>query len=132
MGKQRLGEVYILDHKTQQPIMKLQGRIGTKELRISILSTPIADRTKTVEIELKFKCQITKFQLCTGCHACENICNFGAIKLIKNGESDTDYKYTINENKCVHCYECINHYTGGCYMRRVLLPRGKDYVPKNE
>ncbi len=131
MGKQRLGEVYILDHKTQQPIMKLQGRIGTKELRISILSTPIADRTKTVEIELKFKCQITKFQLCTGCHACENICNFSAVKLIKNGESDTDYQYTINENKCAHCYECINHYTGGCYMRRVLLPRGKDYVPKN-
>ena len=33
----------------------------------------------------------------------------------------------IDENKCVHCFDCINHYTGGCYMRRVLLPRGKGY-----
>ena len=50
-----------------------------------------------------------------------------AIRLIKNGEGDTEYKYLIDENKCVHCFECINHYTGGCYMRRVLLPRGKGY-----
>ena len=130
MGKVRLGEVYILDSKTNQPIMKLQGRVGNKELRISILNTPIAARTKTVEIELKFKCQITKYQLCAGCHACENACKHNAIKLIKSGPSDTDYRYEIDESKCVHCFECINHYTGGCYMRRVLLPRGKGYSEK--
>lgn len=128
MGKVRLGEVYILDKKTKQPIIKLQGRIGSNELKISILGTPIAARTKTVEIELKFKCQITKFQLCTGCHACENICRFGAIKLIKSGDTDIDYRYEIDESKCVHCFECINHFNGGCYMRRVLLPRGKGYT----
>ncbi len=127
MGKERLGEVYILDFKTKQPIMKLQGRKGTTELKITILSTPIAGKTKTNEIELKFKCQITKFQLCAGCHACENACKHSAIKLIKDGEKDTEYKYVIDESKCVHCFECINHYTGGCYMRRVLLPRGKGY-----
>ncbi len=127
MGKSRLGEVYILDFVTHQPIMKLQGRIGTNELRISILNTPIAARTKTVEIELKFKCQITKYQLCVGCHACENACKHNAIKLIKNGPGDSDYDYVIDEDKCVHCFECINHYSGGCFMRRVLLPRGKGY-----
>lgn len=127
MGKERLGEVYILDFKTKQPIMKLQGRCGTNELKITILSTPISGKTKINEIELKFKCQITKFQLCAGCHACENACKHNAIRLIKNGEGDTEYKYLIDENKCVHCFECINHYTGGCYMRRVLLPRGKGY-----
>lgn len=127
MGKSRLGEVYILDFFTKQPIMKLKGRIGSNELRISILGTPIAGRTKTVEIELKFKCQITKYQLCAGCHACENACKHNAIKLTKTGESDTEYKYSLNEKQCVHCFECINHYTGGCYMRRVLLPRGKVY-----
>ena len=130
MGKSRLGEVYILDSKTKQPIMKLQGRVGSKELRISILSTPVAARNKTVEIELKFKCQITKYQLCAGCHACENACKHNAIKLIKSGPLDTDYRYEIDESKCVHCFECINHYTGGCYMRRVLLPRGKGYSEK--
>ncbi len=127
MGKARLGEVYVLAPRTNAPIMKLQGRIGTNDLRISILDTPIANRTKTVEIELKFKCQITKYQLCSGCHACENLCKQNAIRLIKRGESDSDYQYVIDETKCVHCYECINHFTGGCYMRRVLLPRGKGY-----
>lgn len=127
MGKARLGEVYVLDHRTRQPLIKLQGRIGMNELRISIMGTPIAARTKTVEIELKFKCQITKYQLCAGCHACETICRHGAIKLTKSGDSDTEYKYEVDENKCLHCYECINHFTGGCYMRRVLLPRGKGY-----
>lgn len=127
MGKSRLGEVFILDSKTKQPIMKLQGRLGSNELRISILRTPIAARTKTAEIELKFKCQITKYQLCAGCHACENVCRHGAIKLIKTGDNDTDYRYEVNSERCVHCFECINHYTGGCYMRRVLLPRGKGY-----
>ncbi len=127
MGKARLGEVFVLDHRTKQPIIKLQGRVGTNELRISILGTPIAARTKIVEIELKFKCQITKYQLCVGCHACENVCRHGAIKLVKTGESDTAYRYEVDENKCLHCFECINHFTGGCYMRRVLLPRGKGY-----
>lgn len=130
MGKARLGEMYVLDHRTHQPIMKLQGRIGTDELRISILGTPIAARTRTVEIELKFKCQITKYQLCAGCHACENTCKHNAIRLIKSGDSDTEYHYEIDEHKCVHCFECINHYPGGCYMRRVLLPRGKGYTGK--
>ena len=130
MGKSRLGEVYILDHKSNTPIMKLQGRVGSNDLRITILNTPIANRTKTVEVELKFKCQLTKYQLCVGCHACESICRYGAIKLIKRGEADSDYSYAIDENKCKHCFECINHYTGGCYMRRVLLPRGKDYSGK--
>lgn len=127
MGKERLGEVYILDFKTKLPIMKLQGRRGMNELKITILSTPIAGKTKINEIELKFKCQITKYQLCAGCHACENACKHSAIRLFKDGEGDTEYKYLIDETKCVHCFECINHYTGGCYMRRVLLPRGKGY-----
>ncbi len=130
MGKARLGEVYILDPHDNQPILKLQGRVGTNELKITIIRTPIAQRTKTIEVELKFKCQITKYQLCAGCHACEQICRHGAIKLIKQGGGDNDYSYSIDANKCVHCYECINHYMGGCYMRRVLLPRGKGYVKK--
>ena len=130
MGNKRLGEVYELDIKTNEPLLKLQGRIGTTTLRITILKKPIAKRTKTVEIELKFKCQITKFQLCTGCHACETICKHGAVSLIKIPGTISDYQYQIDDNKCVRCAECIGHYQGGCYMRRVLLPRGKDYVEK--
>ncbi len=130
MGNSRLGEVYVLDSRTNQPIIKIQGKIGSRELKLTVLNTPIAGRTKIVEIELKFKCQITKYQLCAGCHACENACKHSAIKLIKKGDSDTDYLYEVDETKCIHCFECINHYTGGCYMRRVLLPRGKGYSEK--
>lgn len=130
MGNKRLGEVFILDYKTKQPIIKLQGRLGSKNLRISILSRPIAQRTKTIEIELKFKCQITKYQLCVGCHACETVCKMDAIKLVKNKTSVSDYNYYVDNSKCVHCTECIGHFTGGCYMKRVLMPRGKDYKEK--
>ena len=127
MGNKRLGEVYVLDHKTEKPLIKLQGRIGGNELRITILGRPIAGRTKTVEIELKFKCQITKYQLCTGCHACETLCRTNAITLVKDADSVSSYSYHIDDSKCVRCAECIGHYTGGCYKRRVLLTSGKDY-----
>ena len=127
MGNKRLGEVFVLDYRTNKPLLKLQGRIGGNNFRITILDRPIAKRTKTVEIELKFKCQITKFQLCTGCHACETLCKVNAISLVKDINSVSTYSYHIDDSKCVRCAECIGHYTGGCYMRRVLLPRGKDY-----
>lgn len=130
MGNKRLGEVFILDFKTNEPLIKLQGRIGSNSLRITILKRPIAKRTKTVEIELKFKSQITKYQLCTGCHACETVCKHGAIILEKIPNTISDYAYHIDNDKCVRCTDCISHYQGGCYMRRVLLPRGKGYKGK--
>ena len=122
MGNKRLGEVYVLDFKTNEPLMKIQGRIGASNLRITILKAHIAHRTKIVEIELKFKSQITKYQLCTGCHACETVCKHNAITLTKKQDTVSSYFYSIDDNKCVRC--------GDCYMRRVLLPRGKDYKGK--
>lgn len=130
MGNKRLGEVYVLDFKTHEPLLRLQGRTGSSTLRITILKRPIAKRTKTVEIELKFKSQITKYQLCTGCHACETVCKHNAITLIKTPDTVSEYSYRIDDAKCVRCTDCISHYMGGCYMRRVLLPRGKDYKGK--
>lgn len=130
MGNKMLGEVFVLDFKTNEPLIKLQGRIGSPNLRISILKKPIANRTKNIEIELKFKAQITKFQLCAGCHACETLCKRNAIFLVKGENSTGGYCYYIDDSKCVRCTECISHFNGGCYMRRVLLPRGKGYQIK--
>lgn len=127
MGNARLGEVYILNPNTGMPIMKLKGKKGQSELKVTVIQKPIAKKTKNVEIEQKIKCQITKFQLCVGCHACENACKINAIKLKKKGSSDSEYEYVIDDSKCVNCFACIDHYQGGCYMRRVLLPRGKNY-----
>ena len=47
MGNKRIGEVYVLDFKTNEPLLKLQGRTGTNTLRITILKKPIAKRTNT-------------------------------------------------------------------------------------
>lgn len=130
MGNARLGEVYVLDRKDRMPIFKLQGRIGTRKLRITIIRTPICGRKRIAEIESKFKCQLTKYQICVGCHACQNVCKHDAIRLSKKGESDSEYSYKINEEKCVGCYKCVDHYGGGCYMKRALTPRGKGYNGK--
>ena len=131
MGKARLGEIYILDSKTKQPIMKLQGRIGSIRIKNHHFEhTGLQQEQRRSKLSLSLSAKLQKYQLCAGCHACENACKHSAIRLIKNGPADTDYRYEIDETKCIHCFECINHYQGGCYMRRVLLPRGKGYSAK--
>lgn len=126
MGNPRLGEVYVLG-KDGTPILKIQGRAGTKRLRVSILKLPIAGTKRLIEAELKVKCQITKFQLCLGCRACEGICKHNAISLKRIDNAGETYTYSIDDEKCTRCGQCINHFNGGCYMRRVLLPRGELY-----
>lgn len=121
LGNKRLNEVYILDRK-KRVIMKLQGKIGDTRLKVSIINLPIA-RAKTVkDAERKVKCQLTKFQMCLNCSACMSVCRFGAIK-IKYDNVELNYK--IDETKCTHCYECINHFTAGCYLKKVLATKEK-------
>lgn len=123
MGNARLGEVYVLG-KDRTPILKLQGRQGKTELRVSILKLPFAGCPRLFEAELKIKCQITKYQMCLGCMACTSVCKHDAIKI--TAKNDGFYDYTINTKKCVHCGECINHFDGGCYMRDVIRTKTGD------
>lgn len=122
MGNSRLNEVYVLD-RNKRIIMKLRGRLGETTLKVSIINLPIA-RAKTVkDAERKVKCQLTKFQTCLNCSACMSVCRFNAIKIkFENGNLD----YRVDENKCVHCNECINHFVSGCYLRKVLATKDKD------
>ena len=65
------------------------------------------------------KNQITKYQSCIGCLACESQCRFNAIKLSNIGiEKNIEYK--IDESKCVGCLNCVKHFDGGCFMKKVL------------
>jgi len=114
LGNEKLGEVYILDKKNN-PIIKLQGKIGSKELKISILKN-----TKVNLIKQKIDCQITKYQMCVGCLACESICKYNAISIKKSTNNDQQYIYYIDEKKCINCMECVNYFDGGCYIRKVL------------
>ena len=117
MGNTRLGEVFVLD-KREQIVLKLQGRIGTTNLRVTILKTEIAGAKDLKTAEERIKCQLTKYQMCMACRACESICKHNAIVIKEDKEGNLDYR--ILDNKCVRCAECVNHYTAGCYMRKVL------------
>lgn len=122
IGNKRLGEVYVLDRKDGQPLLKLTGRIGKQELKVSVLKTNFAFKNKAAS-ETLIKDQITKFQTCIGCSACQSVCRFDALKVVnlqKGSVSTNTISYSIDENKCVGCLECVKHFDNGCYMKKVL------------
>ena len=70
-----------------------------------------------------------KYQTCMGCMACEGTCKYGALKIKIIDDIDTKskkYDYKIDENKCVGCLSCVNHFSQGCSLKRVLKVR-EDY-----
>lgn len=122
LGNKRLGEVYILDKKGSV-VLILQGRIGTNRLRVTIKKKTMAKSKNLAAAERKVKCQLTKYQMCIGCKACESVCKHDAILLMENLDGTTSYK--INNEKCIRCTECVSYYNAGCYMRKVLaIKRG--------
>ena len=119
LGNQRLGEVVILD-RNNNIIIKFQGKKGQNHLKVSITNFPIAGAKNIRDAKRKIECQLTKFQMCLNCSACMSVCKFDAIKINIRNEV---LEYKVNEEKCVHCYECINHFTSGCYLKKVLATR---------
>lgn len=116
MGNHRLGEVYVLN-AAGDPLLKLQGRNGKTELKVSILKLPFARCPRLHEAEMKIKCQLAKWQICLSCMACTSVCKHDAIKIVPSQDGQS---YTIDNRKCIHCGECVNHFDGGCYMRDVI------------
>ena len=119
-GNKRLGEVYVT-RKDGRLVLKLQGRIGSTTLKVTIIDYKIDGAASVKAAEDKVKCQITKYQMCMGCRAWESICKHNAIVIKEDKEGNLDYK--ILDDKCVRCAECVNHYTAGCYMRKVLATK---------
>lgn len=122
MGKKFLNEVYVLDRRTNQPVLRISGRIGTNVVKIAIVGeSKIFNNKKYAEMYLKN--QINKYQTCLGCTYCEAVCKFGAIKVFnmnKGNVTSESISYTIDENKCVGCLECVTHFPNGCYLNKVL------------
>ena len=122
LGNKRLGEVYILN-KTGKVLLVLQGRIGSTKLKVTIKDFHIAKAKTLANAEGKIQCQLTKYQMCLGCKACEGVCKHDAISVKDIG--DNQIVYTIDDNKCLRCTECVGHFNAGCYMRKVLcIKRG--------
>lgn len=122
LGNKRLGEVYVVDKKGNV-VLVLQGRIGSTKLKVTIKKTNIAGARNLTLAEGKIKCQLTKYQMCLGCKACESVCKYNAITIKELDDGSTSYK--IDDDKCVRCTECVGHFNAGCYMRKVLtIKRG--------
>lgn len=121
LGNKRLGEVYVLD-KRGNVVLVLQGRIGSNRLKVTIKNIHIAGAKSLQAAETKIKCQLTKYQMCIGCKACGSVCKHNAISvhMIDKGEEEQELIYHIDDDKCVRCTECVDHFDAGCYMRKVL------------
>lgn len=117
LGNKRLGEVYILN-KSGKVVLVLQGRIGSTRLKVTIKDIHIAKSKTLAAAEGKIQCQLTKYQMCLGCKACESVCKHDALSVKDDGTGKIIY--TINDEKCVRCAECVGHFNAGCYMRKVL------------
>ena len=116
-GNKRLGEVYVMD-KVGKVVLILQGRIGSTKLKVIIKDIHIAKARTLSVAEGKVQCQLTKYQMCLGCKACESVCKFDAINVKDDGMGKISY--SIDSNKCKRCTECVGHFDAGCYMRKVL------------
>ena len=105
-------------NKAGKVILILQGRIGSTKLKVIIKDTHIA-KAKTLSVaEGKVQCQLTKYQMCLGCKACESVCKYDAISVKDDGTGKITY--CIDSDKCKRCTECVAHFNAGCYMRKVL------------
>ena len=117
LGNKRLGEVFIMN-KAGKVVLILQGRIGSTKLKVIIKDIRIAKARALSVAEGKIQCQLTKYQMCLGCKACESVCKYDAISVRDN--QNGKITYTIDNEKCRRCTECVGHFNAGCYMRKVL------------
>ena len=122
IGNKRLNEVYVLSRATNEPLMKLSGKIGTSVLKVTFIKVikPFENQKEMSEL---VRNQITKYQTCIGCSYCQSVCKFNALKVFNKNKGHVNndtIEYTIDSNKCVGCLECVKHFDGGCYMKKVL------------
>ena len=122
LGNKRLNEVYVLNRVDQTPLLKLTGRIGSNNLRVTVLNkNGIFKSDKNAKSVIDN--QITKYQTCIGCGYCQAVCKFNALRVVNTepgNVSNKSIRYTIDPNMCVGCLECVKHFDGGCYMKKVL------------
>ena len=128
IGKKALNEVYVLDKKSNMPILRLSGKEGNDVLKIAIVGENKNFKVKK-NAEMLLKNQINKYQTCIGCTYCEAVCTHDAIKVFntkKGNVSNNSIFYSIDASKCVGCLECVKHFPGGCYINKVLKTKKDD------
>lgn len=128
MGNKRLNEVFVVDKNSKEPLMKLSGKLGKNSLKVTVLKQKgkfASDKYSKMVIDN----QLTKFQSCIACGYCQSVCRHNALKVMnanKGNVSNQTILYSIDTEKCVGCLECVTHFDGGCYMKKVLRIRKGD------
>lgn len=110
-------------NKNGKVLLVLQGRLGSTKLKIIIKDIHIAKAKTLSGAEGKIQCQLTKYQMCLGCKACESVCKYDAISVKDDG--DGKVIYLTDDEKCKRCTECVGHFNVGCYIRKVLCIKNK-------
>jgi len=112
LGRSILGEAFVIHAATQEPLLLLQGAIGSSELRVKVINS-----SNPSLLLKRVDCQIRKFQSCELCTGCVAICPSGAIH---NSPDNPQLPYRINSEKCTHCLKCVTHFDTGCLVSKVL------------
>ncbi|HPU43868.1 MAG TPA: phosphoadenosine phosphosulfate reductase family protein [Dictyoglomaceae bacterium] len=111
---------------------RLKGNIKIQDVVHSVL---IENDNSKIKLEVDniskknlslFKKVLNKLTYCLKCGVCEAECGNNAIEfkpILK-----------INQNKCIHCYNCLNFNSYGCLLAKsVSLPLGgKPFMEKNK
>ncbi|MGL6167747.1 MAG: phosphoadenosine phosphosulfate reductase family protein, partial [Fusobacteriaceae bacterium] len=105
-------EMMVINRKGEA-LFKITYKIGEKEIRITLID--LEDRY----LYSKLVRQLNKFNTCIYCQACNSTCSFGALSVV-NG------KYNIDEDKCVHCLNCVNKFDLGCLVASALKIKIKE------
>ncbi|MDP0505977.1 MAG: phosphoadenosine phosphosulfate reductase family protein [Fusobacterium sp. JB019] len=99
-------EIYILSREGKV-LFKIFYREQNPEIKITLVDT------KDRYLYGKIKRQLNKYNSCVYCQACNSTCKFGAISV-------GDNSYKIDENKCVHCLNCVSRFQTGCLISSAL------------
>lgn len=113
LGRKLLGEVLVLDVKTNVPIISVQPfKVDGFENAVKVKTLNVKDHD---DLQRMIGYQIRKFNACRKCLKCESVCKAGAIKISGEG-------YFIDEEKCVRCRMCVNASVleNGCMMAKYL------------
>ena len=122
LGRKALGEVLVLDIKTNTPIISMQpfNQQGY-DYPVKIRTMNVSDNDNE-RLQRQIAYQVKKFNACRKCLKCESVCTLNAIKI-----SGNDYK--IDDKICVRCRQCLNPklLSGGCHMDKFLKTRKDGY-----
>jgi phosphoadenosine phosphosulfate reductase len=113
LGRKLLGEVIIVDVRTNVPILSFQpfSQDGYEyAVKVRTLNVTSHD-----DLQRMVGYQIKKYNACRKCLKCESLCVCGAISIIGG-------VYHIDSKKCVQCKKCVTakYLEGGCLMEKYL------------